>query len=81
MNTFFSDEQFNHFFASLPWIAAIVILIVTYLTVRRSLGKTAPIGQTFACATCGRRGVREHMVPQQRDGAVLWSCTKCAGSH
>ena len=37
-----------------------------------------PIGQTFACANCGRRGRREHMVPQQHGGATSWYCAHCA---
>jgi hypothetical protein len=38
----------------------------------------APIGQTFACANCGRRGQREHMVPREHGGATSWYCTRCA---
>jgi hypothetical protein len=76
-----SQEHFDTIFASLPWIVGISILLITYVMVRGSLGKTTPIGQTFACAGCGRRGARDHMVPAAQEGAVTWYCSHCAHDH
>ncbi|MDQ2991850.1 MAG: hypothetical protein M3R30_03375 [Candidatus Eremiobacteraeota bacterium] len=76
-----SQETFAHFFAFAPWVVGIVIFTVAYLMVRNQVVEKAPIGQTFACATCGRRGIREHMLPQAHAGAVSWFCSRCAGGH
>lgn len=66
-------------FAIAPFVIGAVILFATYLMVRGGLRQTAvPIGQTYACARCGRRGHREHMVPVAREGAVMWYCAACA---
>ncbi len=76
-----SQETFAHFFAFAPWVVGACILLIVYLMVRNQVSESAPIGQTFACATCGRRGVREHMLPQAHAGAVSWFCSRCAGGH
>ena len=76
-----SQEHFDAVFASLPWIVGLLIVVVTYLMVRGSLNKPTPFGQTFACAQCGRRGIREHMVPAAHEGAVAWYCARCSHDH
>ena len=55
--------------------------LAVWLAKRREAA-TGPgtLGATFACANCGRRGSREHMVPQVHDGAVSYYCSHCAGS-
>jgi hypothetical protein len=65
-------------FAAAPFVIGAAILLVTYLMVRGQTNQTVPIGQTYACARCGRRGHREHMVPVAHEGAVLWYCAHCA---
>jgi hypothetical protein len=76
-----SDDTFNQMFAWAPLIIGLVIYAVFFVAKRHEVaGGGVPIGQTFACANCGRRAVREHMVPQQHDGAVSYYCTHCA-SH
>jgi hypothetical protein len=76
-----SQETFAHVFAWAPWVIGIAIFLVAYLMVRGQVSVKTPIGQTFACAQCGRRGVREHMLPQAHEGAVSWYCARCAGAH
>ena len=75
-----SNETFDHMFAWAPMIIGLVIYAIFFVAKRREVAAGgAPIGQTFACANCGRRGIREHMVPQQHEGAVSYYCTRCAG--
>jgi ribosomal protein L37AE/L43A len=60
----------------------LAIYLIFFLAKRHEVTETGvPIGQTYACASCGRRGVRDHMVPREHDGAVSWYCAKCAGGH
>jgi hypothetical protein len=77
MNPVVSDDSLRLIFAFAPWIIGLVIVLVTYLSVRDRLSQRVPIGQTFACANCGRRGQREHMVPAAHEGAVSWYCSHC----
>ena len=76
-----SQNAFDQFFGWAPLIIGIVIYAIFYVAKRRETSPNSgmPIGQTFACANCGRRGVREHMVPQEHGGAVSWFCHRCAG--
>jgi hypothetical protein len=76
-----SQDTFAHVFAYAPLVLGLLIVLVAYLMVRGQVSETAPIGQTFACAKCGRRGIREHMVPQAHEGAVSWFCGRCSGAH
>lgn len=77
-----SQNAFDQFFAWSPLIIGIVIYALFYVAKRHEASNSgAPIGQTFACANCGRRGVREHMVPQEHGGAVSWYCSRCSGAH
>jgi hypothetical protein len=68
------------FFAYAPIFIGLIILVVAWAAKRHE--ETAPAvttRATFACAGCGRRGSREHMLPQVHEGAVSWYCAKCAG--
>ncbi|MHB8145732.1 MAG: hypothetical protein ACYDGM_00520 [Vulcanimicrobiaceae bacterium] len=76
-----SHEFVGHFFAYAPFVLGTLIMVVTYVVKRKETVAGAPIGQTFACANCGRRGVREHMLAQAHGGAVSWYCAHCAGTH
>ena len=76
-----SGQTLNSFFAWAPLVLGVGIYTVTYLAKRHETGESAPMGQTFACANCGRRAEREHMLPQAHEGAISWMCAKCAGAH
>ena len=74
-----SGTFFNQFFAVAPLVVGLLIYLVLYMAKRHeAMAGGAPIGQTFACANCGRRGQREHMVPREHSGATSWYCTHCA---
>jgi hypothetical protein len=80
MESQISGSTFDHFFALAPLIIGIVIYATFYVAKRHEVTEAGvPIGQTFACAGCGRRGHREHMVPREHSGAMSWYCTRCAG--
>ncbi|HEY9179229.1 MAG TPA: hypothetical protein VIO32_00835 [Candidatus Baltobacteraceae bacterium] len=67
-------------FAWAPLTAFVIVMIVLYSATRRApahAGHT-PMGKTYACAQCGRRGKHEHMVPITHEGAVVWYCGRCA---
>jgi hypothetical protein len=74
-----SNETFDTFFAWAPLVIGLIIYAAFFVAKRHEVTVGAPIGQTFACANCGKRGVREHMVPQDHAGAVSWYCAHCAG--
>ncbi|MBV8118007.1 MAG: hypothetical protein JOZ01_08500 [Candidatus Eremiobacteraeota bacterium] len=70
---------FNQFFAWAPLIVGLLIYLTFYVAKRHEVTEHGvPIGQTFACANCGRRGHREHMVPHEHAGAMSWYCARCA---
>ncbi len=74
-----SSGTFDAVFGWAPFVAVVIIFFVFYFAKRRETsGGPVPIGQTYACAGCGRRGAREHMVPQEHLGAVGWYCSHCA---
>ena len=82
MDSTISAATLGHFFALAPLVLGIAIYAIAYLSKRSEVMETAPsIGTTYACASCGKRSVREHMVPQAHDGAVSYYCAKCAGTH
>ncbi|HEX5274189.1 MAG TPA: hypothetical protein VFW34_02860 [Candidatus Rubrimentiphilum sp.] len=76
-----SSDVINKFFAWAPFVVLAVILVVAYVWTRGEKQLAAPIGKTYSCARCGRRGVREHMVPVTAEGAVVWYCGRCAHAH
>lgn len=76
-----SPSTFNQLFAWAPLVIGLVIYAVFYAVKRREVAEGGPpIGQTFACANCGRRGHREHMVPREVGGATAWYCNRCAAT-
>lgn len=76
-----SSDIVNEFFAWAPLTVLVVILVVAYFATRGEGRAATPIGKTYSCARCGRRGVREHMVPVTVEGAVVWYCGRCAHMH
>jgi hypothetical protein len=76
-----SAQTLGAFFAWAPLVLGIAIYLVTFAAKRKEVTEPSPLGTTFACANCGRRGEREHMVPQSHSGAISWLCAKCAGAH
>ena len=78
-----SGSAFDQFFAYAPLAIGLAIYLVFYFAKRHEVTETGiPIGQTYACASCGRRGARDHMVPREHEGAVSWYCSRCAaGGH
>ena len=76
-----SSQVIDKFFAWAPLTVLVVILVVVYVLTRGEKQFAPPIGKTYSCAQCGRRGVREHMVPVSVEGAVVWYCGRCAQTH
>lgn len=82
MDSQISPAAFDHFFAWAPLIVWLAIYAVFFVAKRHEATEPGvPIGQTFACANCGKRGKREHMVPHEHAGATSWYCARCAGAH
>jgi len=75
-----SPQVLATFFAYAPLALGIIIYAAFYIAKRNETGAHVPIGESFACANCGRRGVREHMIPETHEGAVSWYCTHCAAA-
>ena len=73
-----NSDAVHYFFSIAPWVVFIAIIIATYVTARNASHSHVPIGKTYACAQCGRRGKHEHMVPVSREGAVVWYCGRCS---
>jgi len=76
-----SSDVIDEFFAWAPLTVLVVILVAAYFLTRGEKHAATPIGKTYSCARCGRRGVREHMVPVTVEGAVVWYCGRCAHMH
>ena len=77
-----SAEGLASFFAFAPLIMGLLVVVVAWAAMRDDHDKTAVnVGTTYACANCGRRSQREHMLPQAHEGAVSWYCTHCAAAH
>lgn len=69
----------TEFFAWAPLTAFVIVMAILYTATRRtSAAGHVPMGKTYACAQCGRRGNHEHMVPVTHEGAVVWYCSRCA---
>jgi hypothetical protein len=73
-----NPDLINEVFAWAPLTAFVVVMVILYNATRRAPAKRAPMGKTFACAQCGRRGTHDHMVPVTHEGAVVWYCARCA---
>ena len=83
MDTVISPGTLSGFFAWAPLVLGVAIYGFVFAAKRHEGhdSSAVPIGQTFACAGCGKRGVREHMVPQTHAGAISYYCARCAGAH
>ncbi len=82
MDSVLSGATIRDFFAWAPLTLGVLIYAIAFLAKRNEGMATVPsLGTTYACARCGKRSVREHMVPQSHEGAVSYYCAKCAGSH
>jgi len=79
MNPVLNSDVFGWFFAWAPYVLGLVIFLAVWFAKRHEGSPAAAtLGTTFACANCGRRGSREHMVPQTHEGAVSYYCAHCA---
>lgn len=76
-----SGQVIDQIFAWTPLVVFIAIVTVAYFATRHESAGSQTHGKTYACAQCGRRGKHEHMVPVNREGAVVWYCGRCAASH
>jgi hypothetical protein len=74
-----NPDLVNEVFAWAPLTAFVIVMAILYRATRRAPAHTrAPMGKTYACAQCGRRGTHDHMVPVTHEGAVVWYCGRCA---
>lgn len=73
-----NPDIINLVFAWAPLTAFVIVMVILYRATRRAPAQRAPMGKTYACAQCGRRGAHEHMVPVTHEGAVVWYCGRCA---
>jgi hypothetical protein len=75
-----NPDVVHYFFALAPWVVFIAIIWAVW-SASRGAAATAPygmpIGKTYACAKCGKRGKHEHMVPATERGYVVWYCSHC----
>jgi hypothetical protein len=79
MTPVLNSDAFGWFFAWAPLVLGVVIFVTVWMAKRHEgVPVTGTLGATYACANCGRRGSREHMVPQTHDGAVSYYCSHCA---
>jgi hypothetical protein len=77
-----SSHAFDSFFAWAPWVVGAIIYLAFYIAKRHERPAGIPsIGRTYACAVCGRRGLRDQMVPQDHGGAIGYQCATCATAH
>jgi hypothetical protein len=81
MEPIVSPNAFAQFFAYAPLVIGAVIYLVFYVSKRHEATEGGvPTRQTYACASCGRRGARDQMLPREYSGAVGWYCSRCANS-
>jgi len=59
VNPTVGTDSYNFFFAAAPFVILAAILAVTYVVKRREWASNVPIGQSYACANCGRHGHRD----------------------
>ncbi|MBV8068000.1 MAG: hypothetical protein JO113_08475, partial [Candidatus Eremiobacteraeota bacterium] len=59
-----SSQTFDSFFAWAPWVVGAIIYSAFYVAKRHEVAvkSTQPVGTTYACAVCGRRGALDQMV-------------------
>lgn len=81
METISADTLRNFFFLA-PIVLGVAIYAFAYFAKRHEFATTAgTLGESYACSSCGKRGSKEHMVPQTHDGAISYVCAKCGGAH
>lgn len=74
-----SSEIITDVFAWAPLTAFVIVMIILYVAKHRAPSAAGgPLGKTYACAQCGRRGNHEHMIPVTHEGAVVWYCARCS---
>ena len=78
MTSTLSQDSVGSFFAYAPLVLGIIIYFAFWWAKRNEKPESANVTHTYACASCGRRGVREHMVPLAHEGAVGYYCAHCA---
>jgi hypothetical protein len=79
MDATISADTLRNIFAFAPLILGVVIYAVAWGAKRSELAPAgAAFGATYACASCGKRSSKEHMVPQAHAGAVSYFCPKCS---
>lgn len=82
MEPIVSQEKLAAIFAWAPLVLGLAIYAAYYIAKRHEFVTTAAtFGTTYACSSCGRRGTKEHMLPQTHDGAISYVCSKCGGAH
>lgn len=72
------DLWLQYAFGYAPWLIFGTIVLIAYLATRGQKKAPEKVGQTFACARCGRRGTQGQMVTVSHEGAVAWYCPGCA---
>lgn len=72
------DTWLQYGFGYAPWVIFALIVLVAYVATRGTSKQPAKVGQTYACARCGRRGTQDQMMTVDHDGAVTWYCRDCA---
>ena len=78
MNAQVSSSTFDSFFAWAPWVIGLIIYLGFYIAKRHEKSEPPSSSTTYSCASCGRRGSLDQMVPQQHSGATGYYCTNCA---
>ena len=82
MEPMISPQTLQYFFFSAPIVLGVLIYAYFFFAKRHEFVTTAgTLGETYACASCGKRGSKEHMLPQTHDGAISYVCAKCGGAH
>ena len=76
--TTLSPETVGSFFAYAPLVLGLIIFFAIWGAKRNEKPAAANATHTYACATCGKRGARDHMVPMAHEGAVGYYCANCA---
>jgi len=79
MNPQVSSSTFDSFFGWAPLVIGLIIYSVFYFAKRHETSEPASgSSTTYSCASCGRRGSLDQMVPQQHAGATGYYCANCA---
>lgn len=77
-NSVLDNNALGTFFAWAPLVLGVIIYFAYWLAKHNEGSGSVNAHHTYACANCGKRGVREHMVPLAHEGAVGYYCSNCA---